>query len=190
MTNVAFDTHRYVKRLTAAGMPKNQAEVIADEQRSLIEDQLATKHDIKELEAAIKALEVNTRRDMKELEANTRRDIKELEANTQRDIKEQQVAIKTLETNTRRDIKALEAAIREQQATIKTLERDIKALDTNNQQKFKELEVAIKAQEAAIKAMEISRPRDLKELEQRITIRLGMMMTAAILAVSALVTIF
>ena len=88
MTNLAFDTHRYVKRLTAAGMPENQAEVIADEQRSLIEYKLATKQDVKESEAA-------TRRDIKELEAATRqdiaairRDIKELEAATKRDLKE------------------------------------------------------------------------------------------------------
>ena len=47
---LAFDTHKYVKRLTNAGMPEPQAEVIADEQRSLIEDQLATKRDLKELE--------------------------------------------------------------------------------------------------------------------------------------------
>ena len=101
MTNPAFDTHKYVKRLTAAGMPENQAEVIADEQRSLIEDQLATKQDIKALEAATKQDIAATRRDIKELEATTRRDIKELEATTRRDIKE-------LEAATKRDIKESE----------------------------------------------------------------------------------
>ena len=73
MTIVAFDTHKYIKRLTGAGMPESQAEAIADEHRSLIENQLATKQDIKELEAT-------TKRDLKELEAATKRDIKELEA--------------------------------------------------------------------------------------------------------------
>ena len=61
MANLAFDTHKYVKRLTAVGMPEKQAEVIADEQRSLIEDQLATKHDIEDLRAEVK-------RDIKESE--------------------------------------------------------------------------------------------------------------------------
>ena len=97
MTIVAFDTHKYVKRLTAAGMPENQAEVIADEQRSLIEDQLATKRDIEELRAA-------TKRDIKELEAATKQDI----AATRRDIKELEVRIKTLETTIRRDMKEME----------------------------------------------------------------------------------
>ena len=81
MALAAFDTHRYVKRLTAAGMPEPQAEAIADEQRSLIDDQLATKRDIEELRAEVK-------RDIKESEAATRREIKELETTTRRDLKE------------------------------------------------------------------------------------------------------
>ena len=132
MTNVAFDTHRYVKRLTAAGMPENQAEVIADEQRSLIEYQLATKHDIKELEAAIKALEVNTRQKFKELEAA---------------IKEQQVAIKTLETNTQRDLKALDTnnqqKFKELEVAIKAQEAAIKAMEISRPRDLKELEQRI-----------------------------------------------
>ena len=88
MASLAFDTHKYVKRLIAVGMPENQAEVIADEQRALIEDQLATKQDIKALEAAtrhdIKELEAATKQDI----AATRREIKALEAATRRDIKE------------------------------------------------------------------------------------------------------
>ena len=79
MEAIAFDTYKYVKRLTAAGMPEPQAEAIADEQRSLIEGQLATKRDIKELEAStkcdIKELETALRRDLEAL----RRDLKEME---------------------------------------------------------------------------------------------------------------
>ena len=101
MALAAFDTHKYVKRLTAAGMPEPQAEVIADEQRALIEEQLATRQDIKESEAA------------------TRQDIKESEAVTQRDIKELEVVIKTLEANTRRDTEELKAE----------LKRDIKEME-------------------------------------------------------------
>ena len=95
MAHFAFDTHKYVKRLTAVGMPEKQAEVIADEQRSLIDDQLATKQDIaatrrdiKELEATTKQDSAEIRREIKELEAATRRDIEELRAEVKRDIKE------------------------------------------------------------------------------------------------------
>ena len=38
MQNVAFDTHAFVKRLTGAGMPEPQAEVLAEEQSRLIRD--------------------------------------------------------------------------------------------------------------------------------------------------------
>ena len=75
MADFAFDTHKYVKRLTAVGMPEKQAEVIADEQRALIEDQLATKRDIAEVKRDI----VEVKRDIEKLRAEVKRDIKESE---------------------------------------------------------------------------------------------------------------
>lgn len=61
MSAITFDTHGFVKRLTAAGMPEAQAEVLADEQTNLIENNLATKRDLKELGVALKT-------DMREME--------------------------------------------------------------------------------------------------------------------------
>ena len=61
MASIAFDTHAFVKELTEAGMPEVQAEVLARSQAKLINEQLATKQDLKELEERL-------RRDMKELE--------------------------------------------------------------------------------------------------------------------------
>jgi hypothetical protein len=58
MTAAIFDTHAFVKRLTAVGMPEAQAEVLADEQARLIDGRLSTKSDLAalatkvELEAA------------------------------------------------------------------------------------------------------------------------------------------
>jgi hypothetical protein len=46
MTAAIFDTHAFVKRLTAVGMPEAQAEVLADEQARLIDDRLSTKADL------------------------------------------------------------------------------------------------------------------------------------------------
>ena len=43
---VTFDTHRFVKRLTEAGMPTCQAEVLAEEQVALLDTHLATRQDI------------------------------------------------------------------------------------------------------------------------------------------------
>ena len=56
MSVVLFDTHAFIKRLTAAGMPESQAEVLADEQARLIDDRLATKADIARLTAAMDSL--------------------------------------------------------------------------------------------------------------------------------------
>jgi hypothetical protein len=61
MTTITFDTHSFVKKLKAVGFTEEQAEVFASEQARLIEDKLATKNDLVELES-------NLRRDLKELE--------------------------------------------------------------------------------------------------------------------------
>ena len=50
MAAIMFDTHAFVKELTGAGMPERQAEVLARSQAILIEEKLATKRDLKELE--------------------------------------------------------------------------------------------------------------------------------------------
>ncbi len=98
MTNaIAFDTHAFVKRMKEVGMPEEQAEVLAQSQVELIEERVATKRDLEELEASLK-------RDLKEIEAASKRDMKELEVSLKRDMKE-------LETSLRHDMKGLEASM-------------------------------------------------------------------------------
>ena len=53
----AFDTHDFVKRLTGAGMPEAQAEILAREQARMVQERLATKQDIMELKREITMLE-------------------------------------------------------------------------------------------------------------------------------------
>ena len=50
MSSIAFDTHAFVKDLTRAGMTEEQAEVLVRSQATLIDEKLATKQDLKELE--------------------------------------------------------------------------------------------------------------------------------------------
>ena len=54
MNALLFDTHAFVKELTEAGMPEAQAEVLARSQVTLIDEKLATKRDLKELELRLK----------------------------------------------------------------------------------------------------------------------------------------
>ncbi len=56
---IAFDTHRFVKRLTASSFTEEQAETLADEQISLLNGNLATKADILEVGAEIEAFKAN-----------------------------------------------------------------------------------------------------------------------------------
>jgi hypothetical protein len=58
---IIFDTHAYVKKLKAVGFTEEQAEVQAEAIKELVDERLATKQDIKELEIALK-------KDLKELE--------------------------------------------------------------------------------------------------------------------------
>ena len=53
-SSIPFDTHAFVKKLTAAGMPPEQAEVQAEAMAELVNDQLATKRDLKEMETSLK----------------------------------------------------------------------------------------------------------------------------------------
>lgn len=50
MSTIAFDTHAYVKKLKAVGFTEQQAEVHAETFTEIIENRIATKHDLKELE--------------------------------------------------------------------------------------------------------------------------------------------
>ena len=55
MTTLAFDTHKFVKELTAAGMKTAQAEVLASSYASLLTDRIATKDDLRALEERLDA---------------------------------------------------------------------------------------------------------------------------------------
>lgn len=64
MATITFDTLAYSKRLKAAGVPEEQAEVQAETFAEIMEERLATKYDIELL-----------RRDMKEMEPGLKKDI-------------------------------------------------------------------------------------------------------------------
>lgn len=50
MTTTTFDTLGYFERLKAAGVPEQQAKVQTEALREIIEDKLATKKDLAEME--------------------------------------------------------------------------------------------------------------------------------------------
>ena len=81
MTAIAFDTLKFAKRLKEGGFTDQQAETLAQAEAEFIEQSLASKRDVKELEVALK-------RDIEELRGGVRRDIEALRADLKRDMKE------------------------------------------------------------------------------------------------------
>jgi hypothetical protein len=72
MSTITFDTLAYAKRLKKVGFTEEQAEEQAETLVSVIDEQMASSRDLKELEISLK-------RDLKELELATKRDLKEME---------------------------------------------------------------------------------------------------------------
>ena len=56
MSNLAFDTHKFLTDLSKAGMSTEQAEVLANHYASLLNDRIATKDDILLLKGDIDGL--------------------------------------------------------------------------------------------------------------------------------------
>ena len=73
---IAFDTHRFVKRLTENGFTEQQAEVLADEQVQLLNTNLATQADIATVRQEIEALRQETKVSIAEVQ----RDIAEVKS--------------------------------------------------------------------------------------------------------------
>ena len=67
---IAFDTHRFVKRLTENGFTEQQAEVLADEQVSLLNSNLATQADIAVVQRDIEALRQETKASIAEVKSD------------------------------------------------------------------------------------------------------------------------
>lgn len=69
ISTITFDTLAYVKKLKAAGVPETQAEVQAETFAEIIEDRIATKHDIFMLKQDLKELELTLKRDIANIKA-------------------------------------------------------------------------------------------------------------------------
>ncbi|MBF0295756.1 MAG: DUF1640 domain-containing protein [Magnetococcales bacterium] len=90
MHAITFDTFKFVRRLKDAGMPESQAEAISDalkETHAITLDEMASKRDLRELEAQLATKADLAKVDMHVLEL--KRDIRELELR----MKEQELRI-------------------------------------------------------------------------------------------------
>ena len=67
---IAFDTHRFVKRLTESGFTEKQAETLAEEHVTLLNANLATKTDIAEIKAGIAEIMAETKTEIAGVKAD------------------------------------------------------------------------------------------------------------------------
>ena len=84
---IAFDTHRFVKRLTDSGFTERQAETLAEEHVALLNGNLATRADVEGVRAEVakvvagmEALRQETKAGMEALRQETKADIAKVEA--------------------------------------------------------------------------------------------------------------
>ena len=56
MNTLALQTYEFIKELTAAGLTEQQAEIIAHHQAKIIDENLATKHDLELVRKEIEML--------------------------------------------------------------------------------------------------------------------------------------
>jgi gas vesicle protein len=124
---VPFDPLKYVKQLEQVGFTRDQAEVQAETFLSIVQEQLITKYDLKELENEIKhdmkELEGELKQNMKELEGELKHNMKELEGELKQNIKELETKTTIESESIRRDIKELETKTTTQ---LEILRRDLK----------------------------------------------------------------
>ena len=93
---MAFDTHRFVKNLTASGFSEEQAEALAEEQAHLLKANLATKADIHDTRADIH---------------DTRADVQENRVRIEQVKSDLEVKIEQLKTELQRDLGAIKASL-------------------------------------------------------------------------------
>ena len=105
---IAFDTHRFVKRLTESGFTERQAETLADEQVALLNANLATKADI----AAVKG-------DIAKVRAELKGDIAKFRAELKGDIAKVKGDIAKVRAELKGDIAKFRAELKADIATVK-----------------------------------------------------------------------
>ena len=120
-----FDTHAFVKSLTGAGMPEDQAEVLAKGQSDLYE-RLVTKehfeftlnHELEKLRAELKNDIAKVQVNLEQVKAELKHDIEKVRAELKLDIEK-------LRADLEQKFNQQEAAIRKQEAAIREMEQKL-----------------------------------------------------------------
>ncbi len=91
---IAFDTHRFVKRLTDSGFTEKQAETLAEEHVALLNTNLATKADIAAAQTDLAAVEAGLKAEIAKVEAGLKEQIAKVEAGLKAEIAKVETGLK------------------------------------------------------------------------------------------------
>ena len=83
---IVFDTHKFVRNLTASGFTERQAEALANEQVQLLNANLATKADIANVQADLEAKIANVQASLEARITNVQANLEVKIANVQADL--------------------------------------------------------------------------------------------------------
>ena len=141
---IAFNTHEFIKRLTASGFTEPQAEALAAEHFKLLNENLATKSDFEafrsETQTGFEALRLANKSDIEALRSENKAEFQTLRSENKAEFQtlrsENKADIQELRAETRTDIQALQAETRADiegsrlagEANIANVQRDIEAL--------------------------------------------------------------
>jgi phenylalanyl-tRNA synthetase alpha subunit len=171
-----FDPLKYVKELESVGFTREQAEVQAETFFSIVQEQLVSKYDLKELENELKQntkeLENELKQNMKELENELKQNMKELENELKQNMKE-------LESELKQNIKELDAKTT---LELEAIRRDMKETEARTTLEF----VAVRHD---IKELESKTINQIELLRRDLKIWFGGMLVTLILAFSTIVTL-
>ncbi len=115
MSTLIYDTHKFITKMTKAGMPQPQAEVLAESHVELMETTLATKQDLKDLKAELtgemKDLRAELTGEMKDLEGKLTGEMKNLEGKLTGEMKDLEGRLNSEMKNLRGEMKDLKAEL-------------------------------------------------------------------------------
>ena len=111
---IAFDTHRFVKNLTAGGFTEKQAETLADEQVHLLNANPATKADIQAVKADIQAVKA----DIQAVKADLQVEIQTVKADLQ-------VGMQTVKADLQVEIQTVKADLLKWMVTAMTAQTGV-----------------------------------------------------------------
>ena len=148
---VTFDTHAFVKRLTQAGMPEDQAEILSKGQADLYERLVTKEYFEFTLSHELEKLRVELKNDIEKLRAELKHDIETVLAELKHDIE-------MLRAELKNDIDKVQANLETVRAELETTKTELK--------------------------------RDIKEMEQKLTIKLGAFLVIGVTVMTVLDKLF